>query len=119
MEKLKIVAINGAVIFFFAIILVWGNAWHRQKIQFQKGEAAMARGDYIAAVAGYEASIHMYTPFSSRVQEAAQKLWMVGQRLEQSGDSARALVAYRSLRSSFYAVRGLNAPGKDWIDRCD
>ena len=119
MEKAKTIAINGLVIAVLAILLIWGNTWYRQRAQFHRGETALAAGDYIAAIAGYEAAIHMYTPGSSIVQKAAEKLWGMGAGFERAGDPARALVAYRSLRSSFYAVRGLTAPGSEWIARCD
>ena len=119
MEKAKTVAVNVLVVVVVAILLIWGNTWQRQRTQFNRGETALAARDYIYAIAGYEAAIHMYTPGSSLVQEAAVKLWAIGEGFERAGDPTRALIAYRSLRSSFYAVRGLNAPGKEWIARCD
>jgi len=119
MDKAKTIAVNGLVIAVAALLLIWGNTWYRQRTQFNRGETARAAGDQIAAIAGYEAAIHMYTPGSSLVQESAAKLWSIGEGFERGGDPARALIAYRSLRSSFYAVRGLNAPGMEWIARCD
>jgi hypothetical protein len=119
MDKAKTVAVNVLVIGVVALLLIWGNTWYRQHTQFERGERAAAAGDYIAAISGYEAAIHMYTPGSSLVEQAARKLWSIGERFERAGDPARALVAYRSLRSSFYAVRGLTTPGREWIDRCD
>ncbi len=119
MEKVKTIAVNGLVIAVVAILLVWGNTWQRQRTQFQRGEAALAAGNYIAAIAGYESAIHMYTPGSSMVERSAEQLWTIGEAFERGGDPTRALVAYRSLRSSFYAVRGLTTPGKEWIARCD
>ena len=119
MEKVKTIAVNGLVIAVVAIVLVWGNTWQRQRVQFQRGEAAMATGNYIAAIAGYESAIHMYTPGSSTVERSAERLLALGEAFERKSDSTRALVAYRSLRSSFYAVRGLDSPGTAWIARCD
>jgi len=119
MEKAKTIAVNVLVIAVVAILLIWGNTWYRQRTQFNRGETALAARDYINAIAGYEAAIHMYTPGSSLVQEAAAKLWAMGDQFERAGDPTRALIAYRSLRSSFYAVRGLNVPGREWVARCD
>jgi tetratricopeptide (TPR) repeat protein len=119
MDKVKTIVINIAVIAAISLALIWGNTLYRQHSQFAKGEAALAAGDFTAAVAGYESAIHMYTPFSSLVERAAERLWVIGEGLAQRGDRERALIAYRSLRSSFYAVRGLTAPGKEWIARCD
>ena len=119
MEKLKTIAANVAVAGVIALILIWGNTLYRQHVQFGKGERGLAAGDFVAAVAGYESAIHMYTPASSLVDRSAQRLWALGEGAEGSGDLARALIAYRSLRSSFYAVAGLTTPGREWIERCD
>jgi len=119
MEKLKTIAANVAVAALIGILLIWGNTLYRQHVQFDKGEKGFAAGDFPAAVAGYESAIHMYTPGGSLTEESARKLWTIGQMLEGRGDLTRALIAYRSLRSSFYAIAWLYAPGQEWIDRCD
>lgn len=119
MDKAKTIAVNGVIIAVIAVLLIWGNTLYRQRTQFSRGETAAAAGNYIAAIAGYEAAIHMYTPGSALVPRAAERLWNIGQGFERAGDVPRALIAYRSLRSSFYAVRGSTSPGRDWIARCD
>jgi hypothetical protein len=119
MEKAKTIAVNIAVIVFLSILLIWGNTWYRQRVQFNKGEEALAGNDVIAAIAGYESSIHMYTPFSPLVERSAERLWEIERNCEAKGDTERALIACRSLRSSFYSVRSLYQPGEEWITRCD
>lgn len=119
MEKVKTIAVNVAAVALICLVLIWGNTLYRQHVQFDKGERGMAAGDFLGAVAGYESAIHMYTPASPLVERSAQRLWELGQVAEQKGDPARALIAYRSLRSSFYAVAGIYSPGKEWIQRCD
>lgn len=119
MERVKSIAANVAVAAVLSIILLWGNALYRQHVQFDKGEAAEKGRDFPAAIAGYESAIHMYTPGSSLIEKSAQRLWNIGQLLEQQGDFPRALIAYRSLRSSFYSVAWICTPGKGWIERCD
>jgi tetratricopeptide (TPR) repeat protein len=118
-EKAKTIALNIAVTAVIAIVLIIASTQWRQWSQYSKGEAAMAKGDYIAAISGYEAAIHMYTPLSPLVSRSAEQLWQLGQTFERNGDSAGALIAYRSLRSSFYAVRGIYSPGTEWIKRCE
>ncbi|QXE90123.1 hypothetical protein [Geomonas subterranea] len=119
MDKVKTIAVNVAAIALISLALFWGNALYRQYVQFEKGEKGTASGDFPAAVAGYEAAIHMYTPGSSIVPRSAQKLWDLGQMAEASHDTRRALIAYRALRSSFYAVGGIWSPGHEWIELCD
>jgi len=101
------------------VVLFWGNTLFRQHRQFSTGEQALARRDVIAAISGYASTIHMYTPGSALVNTAANRLWSLGESLELAGDTERALIAYRSLRSAFYAIRGLTNPGTEWISRCD
>jgi hypothetical protein len=118
-EQVKTIAVNCAVIAVIALLLIWAVTWQRQQAQFRRGESALAAGNYMLAIAGFEAAIHMYTPGSSTVKLAAERLWALGEGFEKTGDTTRALLAYRSLRSSFYAVHGLTTPGQDWIARCD
>lgn len=119
MDKMKTIAVNAAVIAVIAIALLWGNTRYRQQEQFSQGEKALASGDYIAAIGGFEMAIHMYSPFSSLVEKSAERLWSIGENMERKGDLRRALISYRALRSSFYAIRGLSQPGGAWIARCD
>lgn len=119
MSKAITIALNVTAAALIAILLIWGTTWYRQTVQFSRGEVAEAAGDPIAAIAGYDAALHMYTPGSPLNERAAAKLWSVGETLERSGDVDRALLAYRALRSSWYAVRWLTQPGKEWIARCD
>ena len=119
MEKVKNIAVNAACIALISLVLIWGSTLYRQHVQFDKGERGAAAGDFLAAVAGYESAIHLYTPASSLVERSAQRLWELGELTLQRGDLPRALIAYRSLRSSFYAIAGINAPGQSWIRKCD
>ncbi|QSV47093.1 tetratricopeptide repeat protein [Geobacter benzoatilyticus] len=118
-ERTNNIVANVTVIAVISLLLIGGNTWWRQRTQFYRGEAALAARDYMAAIAGYEAAIHMYTPGSSLVESSARRLWEMGEGFEQAGDMDRALIAYRSLRSSFYAARWLVQPGKTWIAECD
>ena len=88
-------------------------------INYLEGEKAFAAGDYKTAISDYETAIHMYTPFSGYVPASAQRLWEIGQGFENAGEYDWSLIAYRSLRSSFYAVRSLYTPYKDWIERSE
>jgi len=119
MEKVKTVAVNAAFILLVSGVLIWGNTLYRQHVQFEKGEKGMASGDFVAAVAGWEAAIHMYTPLSPVVDQAAKRLWELGEYSAQRGDLPRALIAYRALRSSFYAAGGLYNPGEEWIKKSE
>jgi hypothetical protein len=118
-ERIKIIAINGTTIFVVSLLFFFGATWWRMHTQFTLGEEASGRGDFAGAVAGYESAIHMYIPFNPTIEKAARQLWGIAEANERQGDVNRALIAYRALRSSFYAVKWLSTPGMDWIARCD
>jgi hypothetical protein len=118
-ERIKIIAINSIVTGVICLLLFFAGTWWRMQSQFQLAESALQRGDFAAAVAGYESAMHMYIPFNQTIEKAAQQLWMIGENNERLGDINRALIAYRALRSSFYADRWLVTPGMEWIERCD
>ncbi len=119
LDRTKTVLVNGAVIAIISILLFAAATQFRQWSQFNRGEKALVAGDQINAIAGFESAIHMYTPFSPLVQRAAARLWIIGMDLESRGDSEKALIAYRALRSAFYSTHGLFKPGMNWIVICD
>ncbi|MBC8019025.1 MAG: tetratricopeptide repeat protein [Verrucomicrobia bacterium] len=118
-DRIKTILVNAVVIVLICLLLFFAGTWWRMQDQFALGEEALRRGDFTGAVAGYESAIHMYIPFNYTIEKSAQQLWNIGESNERLGDINRALIAYRALRSSFYADRWLMTPGMDWIVRCD
>ena len=118
-EQAKSIITNGTIIILFSLLFFLAGTWWRMSSQFNHGETALRRGDFPGAIAGYESSLHMYIPFHPTIEKAAEKLWQIGETNERLGDINRALIAYRSLRSSFYADHWLVTPGTRWIEKCD
>lgn len=118
-NRVKTILVNGIVIAILCLALSVAGTWWRMSTQFALGEEALRRGDFSGAVAGYESALHMYLPGHPAMERAAQRLWNIGETNERQGDTTRALIAYRVLRSSFYAAKGLTTPGREWIARCD
>jgi len=118
-ERMTNIGVNAAAIVLICLVMFFAGTWWRLQDQFALGEDAYRRGDFTGAVAGYESAIHMYIPFSPTVEKSVQRLWSLGEASERKGDVTRALIAYRALRSSFYAARWLVTPGTEWIARCD
>ena len=118
-EQLKNIIANGIVICLISLLLFCAGTWWRMSSQFSLGEEAFRKGDFAGAVAGYESTLHMYIPSHPTIERAAEKLWQIGETNERLGDVDRALIAYRSLRSSFYAGHWLVTPGMAWIEKCD
>ena len=109
--------ILAALLLSLAMLTV--NVHQRQKTQYLEGVKGEKAGDFMVALTGYESAIRMYLPFSSRIEESAEQIWLMAETAVRSGDLERALAAYRSLRSAFYGVRWLRQPGQRWIDCCD
>ena len=118
-EQTKSAITNGIIIILISMLMLLASTWWRMNNQFRNGEAALAKGDFPGAVAGFESALHMYIPYHPTIEKAAERLWQIGETNERLGDINRALIAYRSLRSSFYADHWLITPGKGWIDKCD
>lgn len=118
-DRVKSIIANGIVITLISLLLFAASTWWRMSSQFNQGEEALRRGDFAGAVAGFESALHMYIPSHPTIEKAAERLWQIGETNEKLGDINRALIAYRSLRSSFYADHWLVTPGKAWIDKCD
>ena len=118
-EQSKSIISNGVVIILVSLLMILASTWWRMGNQFNLGEAALRKGDFPGAVAGFESALHMYIPYHPTIEKAAERLWQIGETNERLGDINRALIAYRSLRSSFYADHWLATPGITWIEKCD
>jgi hypothetical protein len=119
LDKSKTIIVNTLFIAVISIFLFAAVTQFRQWTQYTRGENALAARDQINAISGFESAIHMYTPLSPLVEKSAKRLWIIGRDLELRGDTEKALIAYRALRSAFYSTHGLIKPGMGWIAQCD
>jgi hypothetical protein len=118
-ERTRSIVINSSVTAILCLAILTASTWWRMEAQYSIGEKAFGRGDFPAALAGYESAIHMYVPFHPTIERSAKRLWELAEQNERQGDINRALITYRALRSSFYAATWLTTPGRNWIERCD
>lgn len=118
-EQVKSIIGNGIIVIIITLLMFFAGTWWRMNTQFNLGEAALLSGDFPGAVAGFESALHMYIPFHPTIESAAERLWQIGESNERAGNITRGLIAYRSLRSSFYAAQWLVTPGTEWIEKCD
>jgi len=101
------------------LLLVWARAFYGSVKDYEKGEELLQKNQPIRAVTYFDRSIHWYTPLNPYVEKSARRLWEIGQKAEQQGDSKVALIAYRTLRSAFYSARHFTTPGQEWIEKCE
>jgi len=115
--QMKIFRLIGlCVVLFFSLILV--KVFLSSRYEFKEAGIADAKGNIREAITHYERAILWYLPVGGYVTPSAERLWEIGRDLEET-DVKLALIAYRSLRSAFYATRSFYTPGRSWIDRTD
>ncbi len=121
MDKAKALRVirNGLLIFLIMFAMVWVRTYFSGRAQYIEGEKNYKSGNIKEAITNYETAIHMYTPMGGYVSASADRLWEIGETFEKSGEYDWALIAYRSLRSSFYAVRSFYTPYPEWIARTE
>jgi len=118
-KKVTAVLIQVFTVFLILMAMIWGRTYYSQQKYYSDGEKALKERNYKDAMTGYEWTIRMYTPFSSKVKDSCQKIWDIGQEYERRGQIDWALIAYRGLRSSIYAIRSAYTPHGEWIPRTD
>lgn len=107
----------GVTVMIVAMLCV--KASYNARQEFARGEAAYQGGQYQEAIMSYERAIKWYTPLSTSVRFAVERLWDIGTDAEQQADEHLALQAYRSLRSSLYAVQSFYLPYQHWIPKSE
>lgn len=118
-ESIKKNIITALIIGSIMLLMVVIKVYYRSMTEFNIGEEAFKKQEINEAITHFERSIHWYTPFNRYVAGSAERLWEIGENAEKQKDTKLALLAYRSLRSSFYAVRSFYTPYKEWINKCD
>jgi hypothetical protein len=101
------------------MVILYTNVAYNSRQDFALGEDAYAHGEYKRAITHYERTIKWYTPLSTVVQRAIERLWQLGTEAEARGEFVLALEAYQTLRSSLYAVQSFYIPYQSWIPKSE
>ncbi len=110
---------RGGLFLALFLLLTGGKVLYLERSHFIAGERFYAASNWKLAIREYDAALHLYFPGSPYVEKSAERLWRIGEMFEKAGKPDWAVLAYASIRSSFYASRSLYIPGKEWILRCD
>jgi hypothetical protein len=111
--------VKAVAIAFILLLVIWGRVLMLQRSHFNEAERYYAESNYKLALREYDTALHFFTPFSPYRARAVSRLWQMGEMFEAADKPDWAVIAYSSVRSSFYAARGLYTPGRDWIKKCD
>jgi hypothetical protein len=109
--------ILGVLLFVAAVLVV--KVTYNARQELAHGEDAHTNGAYHVAITHYARAIKWYTPGSTTVQYAVERLWQLGTEAETRHDWPLALEAYQSLRSGLYAVQSFYGPYQSWIPRSE
>ena len=101
------------------VALLYAKTAYNASQDFALGEDAYTHGEYKRAITHYERTIKWYTPLSTAVQRAVERLWQLGTEAEARGEISLALEAYQTLRSSLYAVQSFYIPYQSWIPKSE
>ena len=101
------------------LLLFGGKVYLSSLEEFRKGEESFARGDFHSALMHYERAVHWHIPGSSSEKRSLERVWEIGQKMEEKGEKEKALEAYWTLRNSLYGVRSFYTPKRNWIERAD
>ena len=101
------------------VAMLYAKVAYNASQDFGRGEEAYIHGEYKDAITHYERTIKWYTPLSTVVQRAVERLWQLGTEAEARGDLSLALEAYQTLRSSLYAVQSFYIPYQSWIPKSE
>jgi hypothetical protein len=117
--RLRSIARHVALAASLGLILVTGDILLRQASQYRLAQQARKDGKFVPALTAYGSAIRMYVPGSPLTERSARTIWALAEERQAGGDPEGALLAYRELRSAFYAIHSIISPGKAWIARCD
>lgn len=103
------------ILFYIAIsiFMIWGVTYYRQFNAFNTAEKLTKSGKHLDAIAFYETAIRMYTPGSKNVQKSVQAILTQGETFQNSNKIQEALIAFRALKTSLYAIRSFYSPYKE------
>ena len=111
--------VKGMLFIFLFLLLTGARVLYLERAHFMAAEKFNAASNWKLAIREYDAALHFYFPGSPYVDKSAERLWRIGEMFEKAEKPEWAVLAYSSIRSSFYASRSLYTPGKEWIGRCD
>ncbi|KPK14534.1 MAG: hypothetical protein AMJ62_12990 [Myxococcales bacterium SG8_38] len=100
-----------------AMALMLGRAVSESRSEFANARSYRHSGELMRAIEHYRRALRWSFPLSPHASEAASELEACAAELEDAGDRAGALLAWRSLLGSVMATRFLHAPADPEIVR--
>jgi len=113
------IALHIVVLLAAFVVILYAKVAYNASQHFALGEEAYIHGRYKQAIDHYILTIKWYSPLSTVVQRAGERLWQLGTEAEARSEFSLALEAYQALRSSLYAVQGFYIPYQSWIPKSE
>ena len=113
-ERASLLAVLGLV---GLVALVFGRTVYHASAELQTASSHRREGEFARATEHYRRTLRWSFPFSAYTAEAATELETIARELEEAGDTAGALLAWRSLAGGLAASRSLYSGSSDTRDR--
>lgn len=105
-----------AILAIVVLLVLIGRVFYQSRNAYLEAEALEKAGKYQESIMQFDQSAHGYFPGNPFVGRSLQKLWEIGQKLEQKEPNL-SLWAYDSMRGSIYAVRSVYLPHAFWLEK--
>ena len=93
--------------------VLWFRVSWTSESEYKRAVSAHKSDRLTEAIDGYQLAIRNYTPFSHSAKDSVVRLRTLAEQARQDGNFTVALSAYRALRGSIRAIRGLARPYSD------
>jgi hypothetical protein len=110
------------VVIGFAIVAIaltglWVKVACEASSSLEQAKEIEKRGDVELAIVAYRRTVRWYSPFSTSVKTAVDRLWELGEAFESQKKTKKSLLAFRALRSALLGIRSIYQPYKDYLPR--
>ncbi len=100
-------------------VALYIRMWWSSTQEWQKGQEEEKAGHYLEALEHYQYAMRLYAPGLNSNQQAAQKLWILGEEKYQNKQDQEALQAFDRLRGGILATRSFYMPYAEMLNVCN
>jgi len=101
-----------------ASLILIGKMYYNSMEEFKKGTRFESSENYYKAALHYDRAIRCFFPLNPHVKNSIEKLWRIGERLEQEGKQKEAFILFENLRGSLLSTGSFFITHEETLARC-